>query len=122
MGIAAGAALIRYSELVTGSYLSAGVPPILAIALLLLLAALRPLARRAAPPLAVGRRARLVSSWLWPAAFFVCAQQAARAFLPHVLPPSFWGPRQPPLARFRGLIPGWFAPIGRAHICTPVAS
>jgi hypothetical protein len=113
-GIAAGAALTRSTELVTGRYLSAGVPPILAIALLLLLIALRPLARRLHPALAVDRQQALVVYAMMTVGIFVCGQYAVRAFLPHLLTLAYWGGRQPVLAKFRPLLPGWFAPADPA--------
>src|SRR5262249_26447827 len=60
LGMVLAAVVIRHTELVTGRYIGAGVPPILSFAATLLLVALRPALRRLHPALEPDRRQVLI--------------------------------------------------------------
>lgn len=110
MCIALTAVALRYTELVTGRYTSAGVPPIPAFAALMLLVALRPLLRRVSPALAFDRRQALIVYAMMTVAVVLMGQYVVRAFLPHLLTLQYWSAKHPALRPFRAFLPEWFAP------------
>lgn len=109
-----GAALmIRHVELVTGRYISAGVPPILAIASLLLLLGVRAGVARVAGPRArfLDRRQLLIVFSMLCLGLFVNGQYCVRAFLPHLVTLQYWPTHgNPSLTRWTEYLPRWYAP------------
>lgn len=101
---------IRYTELVTGRYISAGVPPIPAFALLLLLGLLRPLLARLSPRLVLDRGQVFLAYAMMTIGVALAGAYLVRAFLPHLVSLSYWGPKDPALTGLDRFLPKWFAP------------
>jgi hypothetical protein len=109
------AAAVRHIELRTGRYLSAGVPPILSVAALLLLVAARALLRKLPAPasarLALDRRQILLTFSMVCVGVVLCGQYTVRAFLPHVVSIQYWRSRNnAALGRWVEFLPEWYAP------------
>jgi len=103
---------VRHVELVTGRYVAGGVPPIPAVAALLLLVAIRALLGRA-----WGGRYRLQRGQILLAysmvslGVFMSGLYVVRAFLPHLVSIQYWQSRNnPALARWAVHVPDWYAP------------
>ncbi len=110
------ALLIRRTELVTGRYMSAGVPPILAVTGLLLLVGTRPLLERLHPALALDRRQALLVYAMLAVAVVACGQYVVRAFLPHLVTLQYWSARSAALRPFQQYLPAWLAPSDPAAL------
>jgi hypothetical protein len=101
---------IRYTELVTGRYISAGVPPIPAFALLLLLVLLRPALARLSPRLALDRGQIFLVYAMMTVGVALAGAYLVRAFLPHLVSLQYWGQKDPALTGLERFLPRWFAP------------
>lgn len=101
---------LRYTELMTGRYISSGVPPVAAFALLLLLVALRPLLGRWLPPLAPRRGEMLLAYAMMTIGVSLGGAYIVRAFLPHLVSLQYWSRQDPSLKGFDRFLPPWYAP------------
>ena len=111
LGFAVGVTLlVRYSELVTGRYVSSGVPPVLAFAAAVLLSVTRPLLRRLHPALAVTRPQVLLVYAMLTLVVVLHSPYVVRAFLPHLTSLDYGSMRQPALRRFTEYLPAWWGP------------
>src|SRR5437763_1018095 len=85
---------VRHVELVTGRYVTTGVPPVPAVAVLLLLVALRALLRKAPHPwgsrLALDGRQILLTFSMVCVGVALNGQYMVRAFLPHLVALQYW--------------------------------
>lgn len=108
------AVTIRFTELVTGQYLSTSVPPLPAFGTLLTLSVLRPVLRRYAPRLVPSRAQMLLIYSMMTIAVVLSGLYHVRAFLPHLVALQFWGREESPLASqlagYDKYLPSWFAP------------
>jgi hypothetical protein len=102
---------IRYTELVTGRYISSGVPPIPAFAALLLLVLLNPLLARLSPRLALDRGQIFLVYAMMTIGVVLAASYLVRAFLPHLVSLQYWGRLDPTLAGLDRFLPRWYAPF-----------
>jgi hypothetical protein len=109
------AVAVRYVELVTGRYVTTGVPPVPAVAALLILAALRallprlpgPLARRLVPD----RRQTMLIYSMVCVGVVLNGQYMVRAFLPHLISLQYWqSHNNAALSRWVQYLPDWYAP------------
>lgn len=103
---------IRYTELVTGRYISHGVPPLPAFAAVLVLSLLRPLFLRHAPRLAPSRGQILLLYAMLTTATVLNGLYEVRAFLPHLVALRY---HERPGGILQGrtfsdFFPSWFAP------------
>ena len=105
---------VRYVELVTGRYISAGVPPIPAMAALLILTPLSSALRRLNDPwrrLAMDRRQVLIVFSMVSLGTIINGQYVVRAFLPHLGILRYWPSRNnSALQRWVEYFPAWYAP------------
>lgn len=105
---------IRFTELVTGQYLSTSVPPLPAFGTLLALSVLRPVLRRYAPRLVPSRAQMLLIYSMMTVAVVLSGLYHVRAFIPHLVALQFWGREESPLAAqlagYDKYLPSWFAP------------
>ncbi|MBM3458746.1 MAG: hypothetical protein FJX77_09470 [Armatimonadetes bacterium] len=105
---------VRYAELVTGRYITAGVPPIPAVAALLLLVPLARFLRRLPAPwprLALERRQILLVFLMVCLGAALDGQYMLRAFLPHLGVLHYWpGHGHSALHRWVEYFPLWYAP------------
>jgi hypothetical protein len=105
---------IRFTELVTGQYLSTSVPPLPAFGTLLILSVLRPVLRRHAPRLVPSRAQMLLIYSMMTIAVVLSGLYHVRAFLPHLVALQFWGRDESPLASqlagYDKYLPSWYAP------------
>jgi uncharacterized protein DUF6785/uncharacterized protein DUF6784 len=106
---------VRHVELVTGRYVTTGVPPVPAVAALLVLvlagALLRKLSPRVGFNLALDRRQILLVFSMMCIGVVVNGQYAVRAFLPHLVSLQYWPSRNnSSLARWVEYLPAWYAP------------
>lgn len=101
---------VRHSELVTGRYVSVGVPPPPAVAALLLLvvvsAVFRPLSRR----LALHRREVLVVYAFLTISIPLCTFGFVRAFFPCLTVPFYYATPENHFQEYWQDLPTWFAP------------
>ncbi|MBM3459024.1 MAG: hypothetical protein FJX77_10900 [Armatimonadetes bacterium] len=104
------AVAVRHVELVSGQYLSTGVPPLPAFAGLLLLAVLRPLLLRAAPRWAPTRAEILLAYTTMCVGVVLCGLYHVRALLPEMVAVQFWGREGGPLGPLSQYLPDWLAP------------
>lgn len=104
------AVAIRNIELVTGQYLSNGVPPLPALAVLLLLSALRPFLRRHAPRLAPNRAQILLLYSMLTVSVILSGLYHVRAFLPQLVDLQYTGRENPRYAEYARTLPAWYAP------------
>ena len=111
--IVATAAAVRNTELVTGQYISTGVPPLPAFGLLLLLALSRSVAGRFAPRLALSRAQILLIYSMATVGVVLSGLYHVRGFLPNLTALTYWGrPGSPSENRLAGLarfLPEWWA-------------
>jgi len=111
LGFAVGVTLlVRHSELVTGRYVSSGVPPVLAFAAAFLLSVARPLLRRLHPALAMTRPQVLLVYAMLTLVVVLHNPYVVRAFLPHLTSLDYGSMRQPALRRFTEYLPAWWGP------------
>jgi hypothetical protein len=95
---------VRYAELVTGRYLTGGVPPVAAFAALLVLLGARTFLRRYTRH-DLSREQLLIVYTMVALGTFLTDSYVIRAFLPHLVSVQFWK-----IAPFQQYIPSWFAP------------
>lgn len=103
---------IRHSEMVTGRYISHGVPPLPAFAAVLFLSLSRPLLHRYAPRLAPSRAQILLIYIMLAPATILSGSYHIRAFLPHLIALQY---HERPGGIFDGTkyseyLPSWLAP------------
>ncbi len=101
---------VRHVELVSGQYLSTGVPPLPAFAGLLFLSVLRPVALRYAPRLAPTRAEILLAYVTMCVGVVLCGLYHVRALLPELVALQFWGRAGGPLGGLAEYLPAWLAP------------
>ncbi|MDH7569561.1 MAG: hypothetical protein QHJ73_08250, partial [Armatimonadota bacterium] len=101
---------VRFSEIVTGRYLSGGVPPVLAFAALLLVVGVRPFLRRIHPRLWLSDQQALVVFMMMAIGIWLGGPYGVRSFLPHLVALRYWGQSQPALAPYVDALPSWYAP------------
>jgi len=112
--IVATATAVRNTELVTGQYISTGVPPLPAFGILLVLAIGRPLFVRYAPRLALSRAQILLIYAMATVGVVLSGLYHVRGMLPNLVALTYWGrPGSPSENRLAGLdrfLPDWWAP------------
>ena len=101
---------VRYTELITGRYLTSGVPPIPAFAAILLLVGLRPLLRRLHPRLALDGRQILLVFLILAVGIWLGGSYGVRAFLPHLVALQYWSESDRNLAPYVPYLPEWAVP------------
>jgi hypothetical protein len=101
---------IRFTEMVTGRYISHGVPPLPAFASLLLLSLARPMLRRFAPRYAPTRIQVLMVYVMLAISTIISSPYQMRAFLPHLVSMQYQGRTDPAMARYAEYLPHWYAP------------
>ncbi|HHX40173.1 MAG TPA: hypothetical protein GX715_09435 [Armatimonadetes bacterium] len=102
--------LVRHTEIITGRYLSSGVPPVLAFAGLLLFLGARPLLRRIHPRLCPSRSQALLLYMMLTIGVWLSGAYGVRAFLPHLVALQYWSQSDANLAPYPGELPEWYAP------------
>lgn len=102
--------LVRHTEIVTGRYLSSGVPPVLAFAGLLLFLGVRPLLRRIHPRLCPSRQQALLLYMMLTIGVWLAGPYGMRAFLPHLVTLQYWSTSNAALAPYVEELPEWYAP------------
>ena len=115
-GIALTAIAVRRIELVVGRYLSGGVPPIPAFALVVLLVAARPLLRRFGPRFRLDRRQILLIYMVMTVGVVLNGAYIMRAFLPHLTTLGYWQQERENLRPLAEYIPSWYAPTDAAAL------
>jgi hypothetical protein len=109
--LAAGVSLaVRHTELVTGRYISSGVPPIPAFAALLFFSLLQPWVRRRAPRLALDRGQLLLIYCMLAIVVVLNGSYHVRAFLPHLAALDYRARTTPRMAPFAAEFPAVLAP------------
>ena len=103
-------------ELIIGRYVASGIPPVPAVLVLALLAALTPLVRRIAKPLALGRREILTIYALMLVSVPFCATYGIRSFLPRLTVMQYYATPENHFAEYTQHIPTWFAPQDMAQV------
>ena len=103
---------IRHSEMVTGRYISHGVPPLPAFAAVLFLSLFRPVLRRYAPRLTPSRGQILLIYCMLATSTILSGSYHVRAFLPHLVALKY---HERPGGAFAGTkysdyLPSWLAP------------
>jgi hypothetical protein len=106
---------VRYAELVTGRYVTGGVPPIPAFGALIALVGLRPLLRRTLR-VELSREQLLIVYSMVALGTFISGAYGIRAFLPHTVALQYWSGTKRALAPFVQYLPVWFAPADEAAI------
>ncbi|HZO88456.1 MAG TPA: DUF6785 family protein [Chthonomonadaceae bacterium] len=101
---------VRYTEMVTGRYVSHGVPPLPAFAAILLLSLLRPVLRRFAPRLTPSHGQMLLVYAMVATATILMGAYHIRAFLPHLVAMQYWSKDTPALAEYAKYLPSWLVP------------
>lgn len=104
------AVAVRHSEIVTGRYITSGVPPVLAFATLLLVISVRPVLRRIHPRLELDNRQTLLLFIMMTVGIWLAGPYGVRAFLPHLMALTYWGQSQASLAPYADHLPDWYAP------------
>lgn len=100
---------VRHAELVTGRYVTGGVPPVAAFGALLSLLCLRALLRRFTRT-DLTREQLLTIYSMVALGTFLTGAYAVRAFLPHLVSLQYWSRSHSELAPFVQYVPSWFAP------------
>lgn len=95
------------TELVTGRYVTGGVPPLPAVAVLLLLSSLSPLLRRIHPRLSLARADILLIYSFLVVAVPLLGAYMARAFLPHLTVLSYYASPENELGKLWAHFPKW---------------
>lgn len=105
---------IRHTEMVSGQYISNGVPPLPAFAMLLLLSVSRLLLQNSAPRLAPNRAQILLIYSMLTVSVILSGLYHVRSLLPHLVAMQYWGTRETPfaarLSAYSRYLPDWFAP------------
>jgi hypothetical protein len=107
---------IRYTEMVSGQYISNGVPPTSVFAVLLTLCLVRAVLRRFAPHLAPTRAQLLLIYSMLTVSVILSGLYHVRAFLPHLVAMQYWGRNGGVLAGYSRFLPSWYAPHDRQAI------
>ncbi|HIE52333.1 MAG TPA: hypothetical protein EYP85_11290 [Armatimonadetes bacterium] len=110
LGIALTAWAIRHTELVTGRYISSGVPPIPAFATLLFLVLLRPVLARISPRWVLDRGQIFLVYAMMTIGVALGGAYLVRAFLPHLVSVQYWSRHDPALVGLDRFLPWWYAP------------
>src|SRR5437660_4760500 len=100
---------VRHAELVTGRYVTGGVPPIAAFGALLVLLCLRALLRRFTRA-DLSRDQLLIVYSMVALGTFLAGAYGVRAFLPHLVTLQYWSRSRAELAPFTAYLPPWLAP------------
>ncbi len=101
---------IRTIELVSGQYISNGVPPLPAFAAVLILSLVRPILQRRAPRLAPTRGQILLIYSMLTIAVILSGLYHVRGLLPRLVALQYWGTKNPSLAPYGRYLPSWLAP------------
>jgi hypothetical protein len=103
---------IRHSEMITGRYISHGVPPLPAFAVVLGLGLLRPVLHRRLPRLAPSRGQILLIYVMLTVATILSGSYHIRAFLPHVVALQYHERPGGVMAgtSYSAFLPSWLAP------------
>src|SRR3989441_5517390 len=101
--------VVRHAELVTGRYVTGGVPPVAAFGALLALLCLRALLRRFTRADLTRDQLLIVYSMV-ALGTFLAGAYGVRAFLPHLVSLQYWSRSRSELAPFSQYVPSWFAP------------
>jgi hypothetical protein len=112
------AVAIRRTEMVSGQYISNGVPPLPAFAVLLILSLLRPVLQRYLPRLAPSRAQMLLLYSMLTVAVILSGLYHVRAFLPHLVALQYWS-KNSATAKFGDYaqyLPKWYAPHDKQAI------
>src|SRR5712692_6948579 len=100
---------VRHAELVTGRYVTGGVPPVAAFGALLALLSLRAFLRRFTRADLTRDQLLIVYSMVGLGTFLAGAY-GVRAFLPHLVSLQYWSRSHADLAPFTRYLPSWLAP------------
>ncbi|MDH7571093.1 MAG: hypothetical protein QHJ73_16075, partial [Armatimonadota bacterium] len=103
---------VRHSEIITGRRITSGVPPILAVAGLMLAVGAPVLLRRLKIYRQLSGAQALVLYAMLTIGVWVGGAYGLRAFLPHLVSLQYWGQSQPALAPYAEHLPPWYAPRG----------
>lgn len=106
---------VRYAELVTGRYITGGVPPVAAFGALVVLLGLRALLRRFFR-VDLDREQVLVVYSMVALGTFVAGAYAIRAFLPHLVSLQYWSATKPALTPSLEYLPAWLFPTGKEEL------
>jgi hypothetical protein len=103
---------IRHSEMVTGRYISHGIPPLPAFTFVLVLGLLKPVLQRKAPRLAPTRGQILLVYIMLTVATVLSGAYQIRAFLPHLVALQYQErpEGQMPSSSYASFLPSWLAP------------
>lgn len=108
------AVAIRNTEMVSGQYISNGVPPLPAFAFLLLISVMRLFLLRCAPRFAPNRAQTLLIYSMLTVSVILSGLYHVRSLLPHLVAMQYWGGAATPLgaklAAYSQYLPAWFAP------------
>lgn len=107
---------MMHTELVSGRYVTAGIPPIPAIGVLMLLVFLNPLLRKFRPQWAFQRR-ELVTLYIFlTISITVTATYGVRAFFPYLTAMHYFSGPEDDMAKLAKKIPSWVEPHDRELI------
>lgn len=101
---------IRHTEMVTGRYISHGVPPLPAFAAVLFLSLLKPLLRKYTPRFAPTRAQILIIYIMLASATILSGSYHIRAFLPHLVSLQYNSKKDANLVGYADYLPSWYAP------------
>ena len=99
-----------HTELVTGRYVSQGIPPLPAVGFLILIVLVNPVLRRISARAALGRKEIIAVYALLCIAIPLTAAYGVRAFLPHLTVPFYYASADNNFFAFLRFIPKWYAP------------
>ncbi|MCC6730999.1 MAG: hypothetical protein IT208_16870 [Chthonomonadales bacterium] len=103
----------RFTEMVTGRYITQGIPPVPAFAAILLLLAARQVTRLLAPRWVPGREQVLIVYVMMTIGVTLSGAYQLRAFLPHLVSMQYQALTSPAaavMADYARDLPAWFAP------------
>jgi hypothetical protein len=100
---------VRHAELVTGRYITGGVPPVAAFGVLLVLLAVRGILRRYTR-LDLTRDQLLLVYAMVALGTFLAGAYGVRAFLPHLVSLQYWGRTNAALSPLAAYLPSWLTP------------
>lgn len=101
---------VRHSEIVTGRYITSGVPPVLAFAGLLFFLLVQRLWRWLRPHATPDPRQALLLYTMLTIGVWLGGPVGVRAFLPHLTALQYWSKTDPSLAPYPDYLPAWYAP------------
>ena len=99
-----------HTELVTGRYVSQGIPPLPAVGFLILIVLLRPILLRVSRRGTLSRGEVIAIYALLCIAIPLTAAYGVRAFLPHLTVPFYYASAENNFGAFLRFIPKWYAP------------